>query len=63
VAIVVAHPAAGAHFLRREMLYTAMTRARKATIIVGRRDVVARAAAMPDAGRRQGRLKERLLEG
>ena len=44
VAIVVAHPAAGAFFLRREMLYTAMTRARMATLIVGRA-VVARAAA------------------
>ena len=36
VAIVVAHPAAGPYFLRREMLYTAMTRARTATLIVGR---------------------------
>jgi exodeoxyribonuclease V alpha subunit len=60
VALVVAHPAAGARFLRREMLYTAMTRARRATVIVGRRDVVARAAATPDAGRRFGRLAERL---
>jgi exodeoxyribonuclease V alpha subunit len=60
VALVVAHPAAGARFLRREMLYTAMTRARRATIIVGRRDVVARAAATPDAGRRCGRLTARL---
>jgi exodeoxyribonuclease V alpha subunit len=42
------------------MLYTAMTRARRATIIVGRRDVVARAAATPDAGRRCGRLTARL---
>ena len=38
VAIVVAHPAAGAFFLRREMLYTAMTRAREATLVVGQRD-------------------------
>ena len=28
VAVIVAHPAAGAFFLRREMLYTAITRAR-----------------------------------
>ena len=35
VAIVIAHPAAGPYFLRREMLYTAMTRARLATLVVG----------------------------
>ena len=52
MAIVVAHPAAGAFFLRREMLYTAMTRARTATVIVGQRDVVARAARTPDTSRR-----------
>jgi exodeoxyribonuclease V alpha subunit len=60
VAIVVAHPAAGAYFLRREMLYTAMTRARTATLIVGRRAVVARAAATPDTSRRHSRLVARL---
>jgi exodeoxyribonuclease V alpha subunit len=60
VAIVIAHPGAGAHFLRREMLYTAMTRARTATLIVGRRDVVARAAARPDTSRRHSRLADRL---
>ncbi|MET0818547.1 MAG: AAA family ATPase, partial [Solirubrobacteraceae bacterium] len=52
VAIVIAHSAAGAYFLRREMLYTAMTRARIATLIVGTRGVVARAAATPDTSRR-----------
>ena len=60
VAIVVAHPAAGAFFLRREMLYTAMTRARTATLVVGQRDVVARAAATPDTSRRHSRLGARL---
>jgi exodeoxyribonuclease V alpha subunit len=60
VAIVVAHDAAGAFFLRREMLYTAMTRARTATLIVGRREVVARAAARPDTSRRHSRLGARL---
>jgi exodeoxyribonuclease V alpha subunit len=60
VALVVAHPAAGAFFLRREMLYTAMTRARTATVIVGQRDVVARAAATPDTSRRHSRLAARL---
>jgi exodeoxyribonuclease V alpha subunit len=60
VAIVIAHAAAGAYFLRREMLYTAMTRARKATLIVGQRQVVVRAAASPDTSRRYSRLAERL---
>ena len=60
VAIVIAHPAAGAFFLRREMLYTAMTRARTATLIVGQAAVVARAAATPDTSRRYSRLGERL---
>ena len=60
VAIVVAHPAAGPYFLRREMLYTAMTRARMATLIVGMRNVVARAAATPDTSRRYSRLAVRL---
>jgi exodeoxyribonuclease V alpha subunit len=60
VAIVIAHAAAGAFFLRREMLYTAMTRARTATLIVGQRAVVARAAATPDTSRRHSRLADRL---
>jgi exodeoxyribonuclease V alpha subunit len=60
VAVIVAHPAAGAFFLRREMLYTAVTRARLATVIVGSRDVIQRAAHTPDTGRRHSRLAERL---
>jgi exodeoxyribonuclease V alpha subunit len=60
VAVIVAHPAAGAFFLRREMLYTAVTRAKKATVIVGSREVVNRAARTPDTGRRHSRLAERL---
>jgi exodeoxyribonuclease V alpha subunit len=60
VAIVIAHAAAGAYFLRREMLYTAMTRARLATLIVGQPAVVARAAATPDTSRRYSRLGDRL---
>jgi exodeoxyribonuclease V alpha subunit len=60
VAVIVAHPAGGAFFLRREMLYTALTRAKLATVIVGSRDVVARAARTPDTGRRHSRLAERL---
>ncbi|MFZ0042391.1 MAG: AAA family ATPase, partial [Solirubrobacteraceae bacterium] len=60
VAVIVAHAAAGAFFLRREMLYTAVTRARLATVIVGTREVVTRAARTPDTGRRHGRLAPRL---
>ncbi|HTU98422.1 MAG TPA: AAA family ATPase [Solirubrobacteraceae bacterium] len=60
VSVIVAHPAAGAFFLRREMLYTAVTRARLATVIVGSAQVVARAARTPDTARRYGRLGERL---
>jgi exodeoxyribonuclease V alpha subunit len=63
VAIVVAHPAAGPYFLRREMLYTAMTRARVATLVVGQRSVIARAAATPDTSRRFSRLAVRLAAG
>jgi exodeoxyribonuclease V alpha subunit len=62
VAIVVAHPAAGPYFLRREMLYTAMTRAKVATLVIGTRQVVARAAATPDTSRRFSRLGVRLSE-
>ncbi len=61
VAIIVAHEQAGAFFLRREMLYTAVTRAKLATVIVGSRAVVARAARTPDTDRRYSRLGERLL--
>jgi exodeoxyribonuclease V alpha subunit len=60
VAVIVAHPASGAFFLRREMLYTAVTRARLATVIIGTRPVIARAAQTPDTGRRHSRLTERL---
>jgi exodeoxyribonuclease V alpha subunit len=60
VAVIVAHPAGGAFFLRREMLYTAVTRATLATVIVGTRDVIARAARTPDTGNRHSRLAERL---
>jgi exodeoxyribonuclease V alpha subunit len=61
VAVIVAHAAAGAFFLRREMLYTAITRAKLATVIVGSGEVVARAARTPDTGKRHSRLGERLL--
>ncbi|HET6448123.1 MAG TPA: AAA family ATPase [Conexibacter sp.] len=60
IAIVVAHPSAGGRFLRREMLYTAITRARIATVVVGTHAMVARAAATADVGRRHSRLAVRL---
>jgi exodeoxyribonuclease V alpha subunit len=60
IAIVVAHPAAGGRFLRREMLYTAVTRSTVATVIVGSAQLVARAARTTDAGRRHSRLARRL---
>jgi exodeoxyribonuclease V alpha subunit len=60
VAVIVAHPAGGAFFLRREMLYTAITRARLATVIVGTAEAVARAVRAPDTGRRHSRLADRL---
>lgn len=60
VAVIVAHPAAGAYFLRREMLYTAMTRARLATVIVGTRAVIEQAAARADTSGRFSRLTARL---
>ncbi len=63
VAVIVAHPAGGAFFLRREMLYTAVTRAQLATLVVGTREVIARAARTPDTGRRHTRLAERLAHG
>jgi exodeoxyribonuclease V alpha subunit len=62
VAVIVAHQASGAFFLRREMLYTAVTRAKLATVIVGTRDVIARAARTPDTGRRHSRVAERLAD-
>jgi len=61
IAVIVAHQQAGAFFLRREMLYTAVTRAKLATVIVGTRDVIARAARTPDTDNRYSRLGERLV--
>jgi exodeoxyribonuclease V alpha subunit len=60
IAVVVAHPAAGGRFLRREMLYTAITRSTVATIVVGTREMVARAVRTADTGRRHSRLGRRL---
>ena len=60
VAVVIAHPAAGAFFLRREMLYTAITRARRATVVVGTAETLARAAASTDTERRFTQLARRL---
>jgi exodeoxyribonuclease V alpha subunit len=60
IAVIVAHDRAGAFFLRREMLYTAITRAKIATVIVGSRDVIARAARTTDTDSRYSRLGDRL---
>ncbi len=60
IAVIVAHPAAGAFFLRREMLYTAITRAKQASVIVGTREAVQRAARATDTSARHTRLGERL---
>jgi exodeoxyribonuclease V alpha subunit len=62
VAVIVAHRAAWAFFLRREMLYTAITRAKLATVIVGTRAELVRAARTPDTGLRHSRLGERLVQ-
>jgi exodeoxyribonuclease V alpha subunit len=63
IALLVAHPASGAFFLRREMLYTALTRARVATVVVGVPEVLARAARTPDVERRHSGLIRRLAAG
>jgi len=60
VAVIVAHPSTGAWFLRREMLYTAITRATLATVIVGTAEVIARAARTPDTDNRHSRLGQRI---
>lgn len=60
IAVIVAHEKAGAFFLRREMLYTAITRAKLATVIVGSREVIARAARTTDTESRYSRLGDRL---
>jgi exodeoxyribonuclease V alpha subunit len=62
VAILIAHPAAGGWFLRREMLYTAMTRATHATVIVGDRSVIERAVKSADTVRRHSRFPERIQD-
>jgi exodeoxyribonuclease V alpha subunit len=62
VAVLVAHPAAGGWFFRREMLYTAMTRATVATVIVGDRSVIARAASSADTVRRHSRFPARIQD-
>jgi exodeoxyribonuclease V alpha subunit len=62
IAVLVAHPAAGGRFLRREMLYTAMTRATHATVIVGDRSVVERAVRSADTVRRHSRFPQRIQD-
>jgi exodeoxyribonuclease V alpha subunit len=57
---VIEIPPAEVGNLRLEMLYTAITRARTATVVVGTGAMVARAAATADVGRRHSRLAVRL---
>jgi exodeoxyribonuclease V alpha subunit len=66
IAVLIAHPDAGGWFFRREMLYTAMTRATHATVIVGDRSVIERAVRTADTVRRHSRFPwriERLMPG
>jgi exodeoxyribonuclease V alpha subunit len=60
VAVLIAHPASGGWFLRREMLYTSMTRATHATVIVGDRSVIERAVRSADTVRRHSRFPWRI---
>jgi exodeoxyribonuclease V alpha subunit len=60
IAVLIAHPGAGGWFLRREMLYTAMTRSTVATVIVGDRSVVDRAVEQADTARRFSRFPQRI---
>jgi exodeoxyribonuclease V alpha subunit len=62
IAVLIAHQAAGGWFFRREMLYTAMTRATVATVIVGERSVVERAVRTADTARRHSRFPWRIAQ-
>ena len=46
--------------LTRNLVYTAVTRAERACVLVGDRAALRTALARPDAGRRHTRLAERL---
>jgi exodeoxyribonuclease V alpha subunit len=59
VVIVPVHAAFGG-MLSRNLLYTAITRAKQACVLVGQREAVARAARRADAFRRHTRLSELL---
>jgi exodeoxyribonuclease V alpha subunit len=62
IAVLIAHRAAGGWFFRREMLYTAMTRATVATVIVGDRSVLERAVRTADTARRHSRFPWRIQQ-
>jgi exodeoxyribonuclease V alpha subunit len=57
VVVIPVHAAYGG-MLSRNLLYTAITRARQACVLVGQREAVARAARRADAFRRHTRLAE-----
>jgi len=61
VVVIPVHAAHGG-MLSRNLLYTAITRARRACVLVGQRSAVARAARRADAFRRNTRLAE-ILQG
>lgn len=60
--VIVACPEAHRRMLSRNLIYTAMTRARTRCILVGSRSVIARAAATEDAFSRFTALEKRLRE-
>ncbi|HEX2071541.1 MAG TPA: AAA family ATPase [Thermoleophilaceae bacterium] len=62
VVVIPVHSAYGG-MLSRNLLYTAITRARRACVLVGQRDAVARAARRADAFRRHTRLSALLAGG
>ncbi len=59
-AVVLALTSAHHVMLRRNLVYTAFTRARRALVAVGQLRALAKAAATVDTGARHGRLAERL---
>lgn len=47
--------------LRRNLVYTAFTRAKRVLVTIGQHEALQTAASMPGSGQRHGRLAERLL--
>lgn len=51
-----------AHMLRRNLLYTAMTRGKRLVLLIGPRTALEQAVRTPDAGRRYSLLRHRLAK-